>query len=289
MQTRRRALGITAAACCGVLVSSTSLAHIDLLSPPPRQGGSPDSNLDEGPCGQRNPGRVSERVSVFRPGETITVAWDVYVQHSSYFRLSFDLDGDDSFSQRSSAPVDPARDEPTQLLPGEGELILDYVMDRPGELEHVELSVTLPTEPCDNCTLQLTQFTYNLPLEEATYYQCADLTLEGEPVEGVAVTADPLSRPSPSAGGCSLGPAPSSTRARSLVLSVLSLGLLGLRRRGRCSRSLPGCSRPGQAGGVPRRAARRVTDVTASRGARGLARGRSSGPRTNLREPQPAP
>lgn len=229
----RRALGISAAACGGLLVSATSLAHIDLLSPPPRQGGFPSANLDEAPCGQRTPGRVSDQVSVFRPGETINVAWDVYVQHPSYFRLSFDSDGDDSFSSRTSAPSDPARDDPTALLPGEGELILDYVMDRGGDLEHVEWPVTLPREPCDNCTLQLIQLSYNLPLDEATYYQCADLTLEGEPVEPPAVTADPLSRPQPSSGGCALRPAPTSITARSLALSVLPLGLLALLRRGR--------------------------------------------------------
>jgi hypothetical protein len=230
MQPRHRALGMTAAACCGVLVSSTSLAHINLLSPPPRQSGFPDSSLDEGPCGQRNPGRVSEQVSVFRPGETITVAWEVYVQHSSYFRLSFDADGDDSFSERSSAPADPARDDPTRLLPGEGELILEYVMDRAGELAGLEVSVTLPTEPCDNCTLQLIQFSYELPLQEATYYQCADLTLEGEPVEPPPRTDDPLSRPAPASEGCALRPASSPMGASSVALPVLVLLLFELRR-----------------------------------------------------------
>jgi hypothetical protein len=232
MQPRRRVLAMTAAACCGLLVSSASHAHIDLLSPPPRQSGFPDANLGEGPCGQRNPGRVSEQVSVFRPGESISVAWDVYVRHPSYFRLSFDPDGDDSFSQRSSVPADPARDEPTRLPPEEGELILDYLMDRQAELEHVELSITLPTDPCDNCTLQLTQFIYDLPIDEATYYQCADLTLEGEPVEPATGT-DPLSRPIPPSDGCSLRAAPTSTGAGSLALSALSFWLLARRRHAR--------------------------------------------------------
>jgi hypothetical protein len=230
MKRRRRNLGITALACGGLLWSSSSFAHIDLLSPPPRQGGAPDSNLNEGPCGQRNPGRVSEPVSVFRPGQTITVAWDVYVRHSSYFRLSFDPDGDDSFSQRRSAPADPARDDPTELPPGEGELILDYVMDQPGEVAHVELPVTLPAEPCDNCTLQLIQFTYNLPIDDATYYQCADLTLEGEPVEPVRGPTDPSSRPIPASDGCTVRAAPGSRGARWAGLSVLSLSLLRILR-----------------------------------------------------------
>lgn len=235
MQRGRPALLSSAAACGVLLVSSTSLAHINLLSPPPRQDGMPDSSLDEAPCGQRTPGRVSERGSVFRPGETITVAWDVYVQHSSYFRLSFDPDGDDSFSSRSSVPADPGSDDLAALPPGEGEVILDYVVDRPGELEHVELSVTLPSEPCDNCTLQLIQLNYELPLDEATYYQCADLTLEGEPVEPPPRSADPSSSPLPSMDGCALRAAPASKRTR--PLAVLALLLLGAvtRKAGRLS------------------------------------------------------
>jgi hypothetical protein len=235
MRGRRPALLMSAATCGVLLVSATSHAHINLLSPPPRQDGIPDSNLDEAPCGQRSPGRVSEQVSVFRPGESITVAWDVYVQHPSYFRLAFDADGDDSFSQRSSAPADPESDDLAALPPGEGEVILDYVVDRPGELEHVELSVTLPSEPCDNCTLQLIQHNYELPLDEATYYQCADLTLEGEPVEPPPRSDDPLSRPIPSSDGCALRAAPASKRTR--PLAVLALLLLGAvtRKAGRLS------------------------------------------------------
>jgi hypothetical protein len=169
-----------AIALSGSLFCATpALAHIDLISPVPRAPGTPDTNLSQGPCGQRDNGRLAEKVATFRPGQTIDVVWDVYVQHVSYFRIAFDADGDDSFSARPSTPSDPAADDPTALAAGEGETILAYIEDRTGEIDHVEQQVTLPNVTCDNCTLQVIQFTYGLPIARATYHQCADLVLSG--------------------------------------------------------------------------------------------------------------
>jgi hypothetical protein len=225
MLARVRAVGLGALAVA-LLIGSASRAHIDLLSPPPRRGGLGNAYLDTPPCGQRDPGRTSD-VSVFRPGETISVSWDAYVRHPSYFRLSFDLDGDDSFSERGSTPADPARDDPSRLPQAEGELILDYVRDPGGELGHVERSITLPSERCEECTLQLIQFIYDVPLDAATYYQCADVVLEGEPIaasptEPPDVAADSVEQ------GCALR-APSPPGAPS-VLPALVTGFLWLRR-----------------------------------------------------------
>ncbi len=235
MRARQHTVAFSIALCCGSLSSSASLAHIDLLSPQPRASGRPGSNLDTGPCGQRSPVRVADKVSAFRPGETITVTWDAYVQHPSYFRLAFDLEGDDSFSERSSAPADPARDDPTELLPGEEELILDYVVDHAGELEHVEHPITLPREACVNCTLQLTQFIYDVPLRDAVYYQCVDMVLEGDPVEpapvegsmafGAAAASPNAESPASQQNGCTLGTAPASQGTRCSALTILALFL----------------------------------------------------------------
>lgn len=173
-----RALVLGAGALAGVFTSPCARAHIDLLEPPARVPGSPDSTLVLGPCGQRQNARLEDRVSVFRPGQSIDMVWDVYVQHVSYFRIAFDPEGDDSFSTRPSAPSDAATDDPTQLAAGDGEIILDYILDREGDVDRVERRVTLPDLECDRCTLQLTQLTYGLPLDEAFYYQCADLVLD---------------------------------------------------------------------------------------------------------------
>jgi hypothetical protein len=237
-----RFAGILAAASCATwLIAAPCLAHIDLESPTPRAPGKPDSNLGERPCGQRRNARTADKLNEFRPGESIDVLVDVYVQHPSYFRFAFDQDGDDSFSARPSAPSDPMSDDPTTLPAGEGEQILAYVLDPTGDLERIEQALTLPNVQCDNCTLQLTQFIYGLPLADATYYQCADIVLAG-----------PLASPELGAGGaeargvdgegggCSLSPG---ARSRSplhevlgaLVLSVAGWASLGRRRSSPCA------------------------------------------------------
>ena len=232
-------------AAAALAVASPALAHIDLVSPPPRVPGRPDSTLSRGPCGQRNNARVEGAVSVFRPGQTIDVVWNVYVQHVSYFRIAFDREGDDSFSVRRSMPADPESDDPTTLPAGEGELILGYVQDRTADVERVEQRVTLPDEACARCTLQVTQFTYGLPIDDAVYHQCADIVLdadapggEGAPAAGTG-TSDAGPRPgidldgADDGGGdaaCALG-APRPKAASGRTASVFLLGLIALLRR----------------------------------------------------------
>jgi len=190
-----------------VSITTPALAHINLLEPVVRVPGRPDSTLLRGPCGQRQNERIEGRVNVFGPGQSIDLMWDVYVQHVSYFRISFDPDGDDSFSTRPSAPSDASADDPTRLPAGDGEIILDYILDRGADADRVEQRVTLPDVECDRCTLQLTQFTYGLPLDDAIYYQCADLVLD----DGDGVIEDAADRASDAAddaaeegAGCSL-------------------------------------------------------------------------------------
>lgn len=161
------------------LCAAPALAHINLLEPAARVPGAPDTTLSLGPCGQRENERSDDGAQVFRRGQSIDVVWEVYVQHVSYFRIAFDPDGDDSFSVRRSLPSDPDTDDPTQLPASEGEIILDYIEDRTGDIGRVERRVTLPDVECERCTLQVTQFTYGLPIDDATYYQCADLVLTG--------------------------------------------------------------------------------------------------------------
>jgi hypothetical protein len=199
------ALGLNSLFC-----ATPALAHIDLVSPVPRAPGAPDTNLSRGPCGQRDNGRLADEVATFRPGQTIDVVWDVYVQHVSYFRIAFDADGDDSFSARPPAPSDPAADDPTALPAGEGETILAYIEDRMGDIDHVEQQVTLPNVTCDSCTLQVIQFTYGLPIDRATYHQCADLVLSG-PLSGDAEASEADPDVAPGAAVSSGSPPPPAT------------------------------------------------------------------------------
>jgi hypothetical protein len=234
-----RALALGTLLTCGVLESTPARAHINLLEPVARVPGFPDSTLSSGPCGQRQNERLEDRVNVLRPGQSIDMVWEVYVRHASYFRVSFDADGDDSFSTRASAPSNASTDDPTELPAGDGEIILDYVMDRGGNVDRVERRVTLPEVECDRCTLQLTQFTYGLPLDDAIYYQCADLVLD----DGDGVVEDDFDTSAGGAGGessgCSLA-AGAAARGEARrwgwlapLAASLALGSLRSRRRAR--------------------------------------------------------
>lgn len=228
---RRSALVLAAVSCATSLIAVPSRAHIDLEFPEARAAGRPDSNLRQRPCGQRQNARREDRVNVFRPGESIDLALDVYVQHESYFRFAFDVDGDDSFSERPSAPSDSQSDDPTQLPAGPGELILGYVRDPSGTVDRIEQRLTLPNVECASCTLQVIQFTYGLPLEESTYYQCADIELTGplaSPEPDPAAVADPAA--AGDGGGCSLR-APSESSRVSWASLLASLLVAGWRRR----------------------------------------------------------
>src|SRR5262245_33589589 len=75
-----RALWVGAILGVSVTSSSRGDAHINLLSPAARQPGKPEGMLRVGPCAQRRNARVPETATVFRPGESIDVSVEVYVQ-----------------------------------------------------------------------------------------------------------------------------------------------------------------------------------------------------------------
>ncbi len=156
--------------------ASTAAAHVELDAPQPRERArdrSVGSNLKRGPCGQRRDGRTS-RVSVFEPGETIEVRFVEYVNHTSYYRVAFDVDGHDDFPVFRGRNVSREGDDPLTLCPVDGRVILAYDFDDRLRGEHT-LQVELPDVECENCTLQLVQFMYGAP--RPYYFQCADLML----------------------------------------------------------------------------------------------------------------
>ena len=156
---------------CGVLavlalVAGPASAHLSLTSPPPRT-----DSLKKGPCGAGPGDARGPTVATFKPGETITVTWDEYIDHPGHFRIAFDADGQDDF-------FDPASFEDVSGGPG---VLMDGIADKKGGDYSVE--VTLPAVECDNCVLQVIQvMTDKKPYGDGNdlYYQCADIALVGE-------------------------------------------------------------------------------------------------------------
>jgi uncharacterized protein (TIGR03382 family) len=146
-----------------LLISSTAFAHIAMTVPAVRTA---DQKI--GPCGAAGSVRGSN-ITEFQPGETITLEWDETVDHPGHYRVAFDDDGNDF--------VNP--NNPDDAFPG---TMIEPIADKAGG--HYTQQITLPTTPCDNCTLQLVQvMTTSVPYN-SFYFQCADIKIAGTPVSG---------------------------------------------------------------------------------------------------------
>lgn len=165
------ALGLT-------LITANAEAHLRLTSPPARN---PAVDLKDGPCGL-GPADVRTtdptKITVFAPGETITLAWTETVDHDpAHYRISFSRYGDTEFSDPTGY------DDIQSAYP----VLLDGIPDADVSGTHdYTAQVTLPTEPCDTCTLQVIQVMHDKPPwgaggGEDIYYQCADIVIESEP------------------------------------------------------------------------------------------------------------
>lgn len=178
-------LSCLAVILASVLGASAASAHVRLITPPPRLDGEAGGNqLKLGPCGQNQNART-DTVTNFMGGETITVDFAEYINHTSYYRIALDVEGDDSFPQRPEESVSPDGDDPASIHPLsdindpnlEYYILQYYTQDEGSFMQEAEYSteVQLPNIDCQNCTLQLIQFMYNDP--EPHYYQCADITI----------------------------------------------------------------------------------------------------------------
>ena len=138
-------------------------AHFMLLYPPARAVA-----LESAPCGATGSARGSAP-TVLRPGQTITVRWNVQVDHLEppKFRIALDDAGQDF-------PT-PVGAHDSAALP----LFLDGVLTAGGGLQTMEIA--LPNIECDNCTFQMLQYLSPGPPYPpgSFYYQCADIILSG--------------------------------------------------------------------------------------------------------------
>ena len=205
----------------GLLGASPALAHVDLLEPEARAHGTAagataddvNTNQKTAPCGQVTNGRT-DRVTTYAPGQTITLRVAEETPHESYIRVSLNLDGD-AFPLRPVVST-PAETEEVARAAEEalgGDTLLRVFRETNNTANFVhEIEVTLPTQTCTNCTLQVIQFMYGAA--NPFYFQCADLVISGDAVVGggsdagagpVPATADAGAAPQ-GAGGS--GPAP---------------------------------------------------------------------------------
>ncbi len=167
---RRVVLGTLGIPFVLALAASSAGAHIALKSPTARTND--QVQLKVGPCGQTTNART-KNVTVFKPGETITVAWDETINHPGHYRISFDPNGTNFPNPKSFTDMD-----------GGVNVLVDGIPDKGGTapIPYTQ-KVTLPNVECTSCTLQLIQVMTDKPPYDPgptgndIYYQCADLVL----------------------------------------------------------------------------------------------------------------
>ena len=141
-------------------------AHFYLTFPTPRYS----DQLFTPPCG-RDPETARDHVTTLHSGSEILLTWvETITNTPSYFRVSFDDDGQDSF------PVRPAYYGAPESSPA----VLVNLVPNVGAPNTGSVLVQLPNIECDNCTLQVMQILNDHPPFGGTddfHYQCADLVL----------------------------------------------------------------------------------------------------------------
>jgi predicted carbohydrate-binding protein with CBM5 and CBM33 domain len=178
-----------------LVLPALASAHIQLKAPAART-----TEQKSGPCGATGSKRGTN-VTTYQPGETITLEWDETVDHPGHYRVAFDSDGDNDF-------INPLRSTDNFSF-----TLMEPIADKTGG--KYTQQITLPTTPCENCTLQLMQVMQVNEPYNSFYWQCADIKIAGD-------APDPDPDPETS-GGCATG--------RGAGLGVALALLAFLRRR----------------------------------------------------------
>lgn len=156
---------LSAAAFAGAMVlSSAAWAHIDIVSPSSRYG---PEEIKDAPCGHPDNPPGVDPPHVYEVGETITVVIDEFIGHNGHMRIAFAESDQDIVTVTAFDDFDN--------FPG---VLVDDIDDPPGGGMHM-VDVTLPSEPCEGCVLQVIQVMYDGDgfQENDLYYSCADITL----------------------------------------------------------------------------------------------------------------
>lgn len=213
-------------ACSSLSVAAPALAHIELDEPLVRHsnGDNGDSAAGEinkdGPCGLggaddvRNP----DRVTTLLAGATVTVRWRETIGHTGRMRIAFAADG--NLQTDFDANVLAELPDPTGSAGNTGDGI------------KWEQDITVPSEPCESCTLQViqamsgnTDAPVGTPSATSTYFQCADIQIVENEADLQPPPDDP-DGPGDQPAGCSaLAP------GTPVGLALALIGLSAVRRR----------------------------------------------------------
>lgn len=149
------------------LLPGLATAHTVLITPKPL---STDDNAKTAPCGCTFGEGTSQcapdyQIASYDLGETITITWNETIDHTGEFRVSF---------------VAKSPEEVTEEEFEASEIQVTVPDEQAGGLRTAEL--TLPSTPCENCTVQVRQFMADSP--NPYYYSCAAVRVGEAPSVG---------------------------------------------------------------------------------------------------------
>ena len=192
-RTRRQALGgVFLLGVAGVFVPPLAHAHFILVTPDSWM--SQDSlGLPEklGPCGDEGGGTPTGKVTVFHPGQAISVTIDEVIFHPGHYRVAL------AVNDRSELPVEPT------VTPNGGDPCGSAAIQNPpmfpiladNVLPHTQafagpqtFKVRLPADvTCTRCTLQVLEFMSSHPAP-CFYHHCADISIQAASVSTTSTT-----------------------------------------------------------------------------------------------------
>jgi uncharacterized membrane protein YgcG len=227
-----RAMLAAAVAVAIVFVPSIAQAHFTLDYPPEwtvdtDTSGDPQKAF---PCGvlSTDTFTMSNMMTTFAPGQTITVQWTEVVAHDGWFRIALsymngaELQSTTDFPEPSyatdntPAPFGPYSLDASIENPPVPPVLMDDIAPHTAASVTVPMqysqAVTLPNMPCSKCVLQVIQIMLNHPVNQPnnvpgaayTYHHCAFIAIQPNGDGGTQVIADagtPLDSGSNSSGG----------------------------------------------------------------------------------------
>lgn len=121
-------------------------------------------NHKTGPCGSDDPTTDPTKRTTLIAGESIDIEWEETVNHPGWFRIAFSKDGTTGFD------ANVLKDNITDTQNG------NVTRSDPNTYHKYKVSIKIPDEPCENCSIQLIQvMTDRTP--PTNYYSCADIKI----------------------------------------------------------------------------------------------------------------
>lgn len=196
-----------------VLAPAFAHAHFILMTPDSWMSQSALGLPEKlGPCGDEGGGTPTGKVTVFHPGQTISVTIDEVVPHPGHYRVALAVNNRNELPPEPAvtpAPYDPcgsAAIEDPPMFP----ILADNLLPHTQAFDTPQtFTMTLPTDvTCTKCTLQVLEFmsSHGAP---CFYHHCADISIQGDPATATpavsTATVTPTATPTPTPGSRCIG------------------------------------------------------------------------------------